>query len=103
MRHTSSGRRRTTAPQVVSGFSWSPLRLSDPQFDSVVVRLEAAHRLDLAETLAVPHVFRVVPRPDAVHDLALVVAVQAGRRRKAWEGLPRFAGVRVRIVKATQI
>src|SRR5690349_1277460 len=55
------------------------LRLGDPEWLRVVVQLVAAN---FRERRKVPHIFGVVPRANALDDLAVVVWEEIRRRRK---------------------
>src|ERR1044072_6400088 len=73
---------RTAAPSsagMIRILVMTGLRLSDPQGLRVVVQLVGADR---PQRRKVPHILRVVPRPDALRDLAVVVGEQIRRRRE---------------------
>src|SRR5438105_15583535 len=57
---------------------WSWLR--NPQLSGVIIDVEPVNR---TERVPVPHVLRVISRPDPLHHLAAVIAKERRRRGKA--------------------
>src|SRR6266516_2240603 len=72
----------------------------DPQIFSVVIAVQPADR---AECIPVPHVFRVEPRPDPLHELPAIVTKERGRRRESAENLRPAHGIDVRVVVAAHV
>src|SRR5436190_16055217 len=77
-------------------WSW----LSDPQRFGVITGSEPADRI---ESVPIPHVLGVVPRPDPLHEAVDVIGVERGRPRETAEELLAARRIDVRIVIAAHI
>src|SRR5712691_9685918 len=80
--------------------SWVSSWLCNPPLYGVIVGREAADRIQRS---AVPHIFRVEPRPDPLHDLADVVGVERGGWREAAEILRGAHRVNTGVVVAAHV
>src|SRR4051812_1704612 len=92
-RHSSAARLRVL---VMGAILW----LGDPERLGVVIEREATNGI---EARAIPHILGVVPRTDALGDLAAVVRIQVDGRCEAREYLLATGRIDVGVVIAAEV